>query len=139
MNCNVSIVIEEQIIHTQVNQMTISHSCIYQLLNEVVLYGIRNRINRYLFDIKGTRNPDDIEANTLLDFSKIYNLGFYWQSRTAVILDSPIDAWHQEIEANLRRAGFDFRMFTEKTIALDWLRSPLNKQALPLQEREKAY
>ena len=128
MNCKTSIFADDRIVYTQIQQPTISHTCIYRFLNEAVHLGIERRLNRYFFDIQGAKNIDENEANTLLDFKQIYNLGFYWKSRIVAVLDDPIDEWHRQIESHLQEAAFDFRLFTEKEPALEWLVSPINKR-----------
>ncbi|MCB9423239.1 MAG: hypothetical protein H6667_25810 [Ardenticatenaceae bacterium] len=124
MDCKVSIFVNDQIIHSHIEQQIISNACIYNLLNKAVSHGIEHRLNHYLFEMQGIYNPNENEAETLLDFKQINNLGYYWKSRIAIILDDPINDWHRQMESYFQGAGFALRMFTAKEPALEWLKSP---------------
>lgn len=125
MDCKFSVTIIEKYVCGNVAQEHISNRCIYELLNEAAPLAMDHQLNRFLFDLQGAKNPDETEASNPLDFPELTHIGFFRQSRVAVVLDAPIDDWTLQVEKHLQSASFDFRLFTDKETAVTWLTSPI--------------
>ncbi len=127
MDCKFSVTNIKNYVCCKVEQPHISNRCIYKLLNEAAPVAMSQQLSRFLFDMKGVINPNETEASSPLDFPQFKHIGFYRQSRIAVVLDDPIDAWTLQVEKHLQSTSFDFRLFTNKETAVTWLISPLGQ------------
>jgi hypothetical protein len=125
MDCKFSITIIENYVCGNVEQELISNRCIYKLLNAASSLAMAQQLKRFLFDLQGVRNPDETETTNPLDFLQLDHIGFYRQSRIAIVLDAPIDSWTLQVEKHLQNTRFDFKLFTNKETAVHWLIVPI--------------
>ena len=84
------------------------------------LLGTRHNINRYLFNLRGAPNIENILPNYQFAYQDMDNFGFPKNARS-VLLTNPDDKSHDFMETVFRNAGFNVRLFSNESSAIAWL------------------
>ena len=92
---------------------------------EAMHLGNRKDINKYLYDLRNSRNKESINANYIFANQDLKRLGPNL-SNTIAMLTSPNDKSHDFIETVLRNAGYNVRLFIVEVEAIAWLEEASN-------------
>jgi hypothetical protein len=77
-------------------------------------------LNKFLVDVRGVQNLASTLDQYLFGYDDMNRLGLDKESRIAILVDEN-DRSHNFIETVFVNAGYDCRIFTEKTVASKWL------------------
>jgi len=119
MDCNVSCSDNGKYILVKVNKpMTIALG--RRCGKDATELGARHNINRYLFDLRGAPNIENVVPNYQFAYKDMDNFSFPRGARSALLTD-PDDKSHDFMETVFRNAGFKVRLFSNKNSAIAWL------------------
>jgi hypothetical protein len=92
---------------------------------EAMHLGNRKNINKYLYDLRNSRNKESVNANYIFANQDLKRLEPNPSNKIAM-LTSPNDKSHDFIETVLRNAGYDVKLFVNESEAITWLEETLN-------------
>jgi hypothetical protein len=81
--------------------------------------GNRKNINKYLYDLRNSRNKESVNANYIFANQDLKRLEPNPSNKIAM-LTSPNDKSHDFIETVLRNAGYDVKLFVNESEAIAW-------------------
>jgi hypothetical protein len=87
---------------------------------EAMHLGNRKNINKYLYDLRNSRNKESINANYIFANQDLKRLEPNLLN-TIAMLTSPDDKSHDFVETVLRNAGHNVLIFNNEEDALTWL------------------
>ena len=87
---------------------------------EAIHLGDRKNINKYLYDLRNSRNKESINANYIFANQDLKRLEPNLSNKIAM-LTSPEDQSHDFVETVLRNVGHDVLIFNNEEKALTWL------------------
>jgi hypothetical protein len=92
---------------------------------EAMHLGNRKDINKYLYDLRNSRNKESINANYIFANQDLKRLEPN-PSNTIAMLTSPDDKSHDFIDTVLRNAGYNVKLFIVEEEAIAWLEEASN-------------
>jgi hypothetical protein len=92
---------------------------------EAMHLGNRKNINKYLYDLRNSRNKESVNANYIFANQDLKRLEPNPSNKIAM-LTSPNDKSHDFIETVLRNAGYDVKLFVNESEAITWLEETSN-------------
>ncbi|HPR08727.1 MAG TPA: hypothetical protein PK620_09405 [Denitromonas sp.] len=87
---------------------------------EASAFGDACHTQRFLFDVRGTRNVESVFRNYQFAHEELRTLGVNRAASFAVLIDAD-DRSQDFLETAVRNAGFDIRLFTDADKATHWL------------------
>lgn len=92
---------------------------------EAMHLGNRKNINKYLYDLRNSRNKESVNANYIFANQDLKRLEPNPSNKIAM-LTSPNDKSHDFIGTVLRNAGYDVKLFVNESEAIAWLEETSN-------------
>jgi len=92
---------------------------------EAMHLGNRKNINKYLYDLRNSRNKESVNANYIFANQDLKRLEPNPSNKIAM-LTSPNDKSHDFIGTVLRNAGYDVKLFVNQSEAIAWLEETSN-------------
>ena len=92
---------------------------------EAMHLGIKKNLNKFLYDLRNSRNKETINANYIFAKQDLKRLDPNPNNKIAM-LTSPNDKSHDFIETVLRNAGYNVKLFIVEEEAIIWLEEETN-------------
>ena len=92
---------------------------------EAMHLGIKKNLNKFLYDLRNSRNKETINANYIFAKQDLKRLEPNPANKIAM-LTSPNDKSHDFIETVLRNAGYNVKLFIVEEEAIIWLEEETN-------------
>ena len=92
---------------------------------EAMHLGIKKNLNKFLYDLRNSRNKETINANYIFAKQDLKRLDPNPTNKIAM-LTSPNDKSHDFIETVLRNAGYNVKLFIVEADAIVWLEEETN-------------
>lgn len=92
---------------------------------EAMHLGIKKNLNKFLYDLRNSRNKETINANYIFAKQDLKRLEPNPANKIAM-LTSPNDKSHDFIETVLRNAGYNVKLFIIEEEAIIWLEEETN-------------
>jgi hypothetical protein len=92
---------------------------------EAMHLGIKKNLNKFLYDLRNSRNKEIINANYIFAKQDLKRLNPNPANKIAM-LTSPNDKSHDFIETVLRNAGYNVKLFIVEEEAIIWLEEETN-------------
>ena len=92
---------------------------------EAMHLGIKKNLNKFLYDLRNSRNKETINANYIFAKQDLKRLDPNPANKIAM-LTSPNDKSHDFIETVLRNAGYNVKLFIIEEEAIIWLEEETN-------------
>lgn len=92
---------------------------------EAMHLGIKKNLNKFLYDLRNSRNKETINANYIFAKQDLKRLDPNPANKIAM-LTSPNDKSHDFIETVLRNAGYNVKLFIVEEEAIIWLEEETN-------------
>ncbi len=92
---------------------------------EAMHLGIKKNLNKFLYDLRNSRNKETINANYIFAKQDLKRLDPNPTNKIAM-LTSPNDKSHDFIETVLRNAGYNVKLFIVEEEAIIWLEEETN-------------
>ncbi len=92
---------------------------------EAMHLGSKKNLNKFLYDLRNSRNKETLNANYIFVNQDLKRLEPNPENKIAM-LTSPNDKSHDFIETVLRNAGYNVRLFIVEEEAIDWLEEASN-------------
>ncbi|MBP1682527.1 MAG: hypothetical protein H6Q27_90 [Ignavibacteriaceae bacterium] len=92
---------------------------------EAMHLGIKKNLNKFLYDLRNSRNKETINANYIFAKQDLKRLDPNPTNKIG-LLTSPNDKSHDFIETVLRNAGYNVKLFIVEEEAIIWLEEETN-------------
>lgn len=91
-----------------------------QILPKVEAFGLEHNISSLLFDLRESRNNDSVNAKVLFSIKDMPDPKNRIFEKSAMLVN-PKDPSHSLVIVGLANAGYNIRMFTSESEAIEWL------------------